>query len=346
MFYSIDYSASAIQSSVTESQPTRSSIQQSRDSPAKSIGFHDKNSEDQTGLPSTRQITNRQTDSKTVSEKQESEKQKARNITVIQDQDKTLANLEKLRQKLLEEKQKQLDALKQQELKRLRKQKRAQGIDLEHTYALFHSHSQHPSTETPWSSSVPLTKQSDLTQALLEESESYTVTDRSSVDYHRPGTAPLCRPISMPPGEMYSILELSGENLDFDNRDEDNLEPESSSSDKENHVGEEASRGNRNNTVAENILGGVTVRRKSEQKKQKNMNPFIAQMDPKILPQEVDDRVLLTSILDISTLIFKLDDNSISRYLYLSHLKLMEWLFMYCCVCSFAENSTILPCLH
>ncbi|PFX13606.1 hypothetical protein AWC38_SpisGene22304, partial [Stylophora pistillata] len=69
----------------------------------------------------------------------------------------------------------------------------------------------------------------------------------------------------MHPGEMDSILELSGENLDFDNRDEDNLEPESSS-DKENHVGEEASRGNRHNTVAENILGGVTVRRKSEQK--------------------------------------------------------------------------------
>ncbi|XP_022808861.1 uncharacterized protein LOC111345836 [Stylophora pistillata] len=104
--------------------------------------------------------------------------------------------------------------------------------------------------------------------------------------------APLRGPISMHPGEMYSILELSGENLDFHNRDE-------------------ASRGNRHNTVAENILGGVTVRRKSEQK---NMNPLVTQMDPKIFPQEVDDRVLLTSILDISTVIFKLDDNSISRY--------------------------------
>lgn len=270
----------------SESQPTRSSIQQSRDLLAKSIGFHDKNSEDQTGLPSTRQITNRQTDSKTVSEKQESEKQKARNITVVQDQDKTLANLEKLRHKLLEEKQKQLDALRQQELKRLRKQKRGQGIDFEHTHASFYSHSQHPSTGRPQSSSVPLTKQSDLTQALLEESEKDTVTDRSSADYHRPGKAPLRRPISMHPGEMYSILELSGENLDFDNHDEDNLEPESSS-DKENHVGEEASRGNRHNTVAENILGGVTVRRKSEQK---HMNPFITQMDPKIFSQEVDDR--------------------------------------------------------
>lgn len=98
--------------------------------------------------------------------------------------------------------------------------------------------------------------------------------------------ATLRRPISMHPGEMDSILELSGENLDFDNRDEDNLEPESSS-DKENHVGEEASRGNRHNTVAENILGGVTVRRKSEQK---NRNPLVTQMDPKIFPQEVDDK--------------------------------------------------------
>lgn len=317
LFHFIDYSAPTVQSSVIESQPTGSSIQQSTDSPAESI--HDKNFEDKTRLPSTRQIPSSKTHSKIVSGKQESEKQKARNIPVVQDQDKTLANLEKLRQKLLEEKQKQLDALKQQELKRLQKQKRVQGIGSEHTYASFRSHSEHCTMERPRSSSVPLTKQSDLTQALLEESESHTVkTDRSSADYHRPGTAPLRRPISMPPGEMYSILELSGENLDFDNHDEDNVEPESSS-DKENHVGEEVEvfRGNRNNAFVENVPGDVTNRRKSEKR---NMNPFIAWKDSKIFSPEVDDQVFIMYILDISTITFKLDDNSLLEYM--SHLRL------------------------
>lgn len=317
LFHFIDYSAPAIQSSAIESQPTGSSIQQSTDSPAESI--HDKNFEDQTRLPSTRQIPSGKTHSKIVSGKQESEKQKARNIPADQDQDKTLANLEKLRQKLLEEKQKQLDALKQQELKRLQKQKRVQGIGSEHTYASFHSHSKHCTVERPRSSSVPLTKQSDLTQALLEESESHTVkTDRSSAGYHRPGTVPLHRPISMPPGEMYSILELSGENLDFDNHDEDNVEPESSS-DKENHVGEEVEvfRGNRNNAFVENVPGDVTNRRKSEKR---NMNPFIAWKDSKIFSPEADDQVFIMYILDISTITFKLDDNSLLEYM--SHLRL------------------------
>ena len=315
LFHFIDYSAPTIQSSVIESQPTGSSIQQSTDSPAESI--HDKNFEDQTRLPSTRQIPSGETHSKIVSGKQ------ARNIPAVQDQDKTLANLEKLRQKLLEEKQKQLDSLKQQELKRLRKQKRVQGIGSEHTHASFHSHSKHCTMERPRSSSVPLTKQSDLTQALLEESESHPVkTDRSSADYHRPGTAPLRRPISMPPGEMYSILELSGENLDFDNHDEDNVEPESSS-DKENHVGEEVEvfRGNRNNAVVENHYivenGDVMNRRKSEQR---NMNPFIAWKDSKIFSSEVDDQVFIMYILDISTITFKLDESSLLGYL--SHLRL------------------------
>ena len=270
-------------------------------------------------MPSTRQIPSSKTHSKIVSGKQESEKQKGRNIPAVQDQDKTLANLEKLRQKLLEEKQKQLDALKQQELKRLQKQIRVQGIGSEHTYASFHSHSEHCTMERPQSSSVPLTKQSDLTQALLQESGSHTVkTDRSSADYHRPGTAPLRRPISMPPAEMYSILELSGENLDFDNHDEDNVEPESSS-DKENHVGEEVEvfRGNRKNAVVENVPGDVTNRRKSEKR---NMNPFIAWKDSKIFSPEVDDQVFIMYILDISTITFKLDDNKLLEYM--SHLRL------------------------
>lgn len=66
-------------------------------------------------------------------------------------------------------------------------------------------------------------------------------------------------------GEMYFILELSGENFDFDNYDEDNVEFELFF-DKENYVGEEVEvfRGNRNNVFVENVFGDVTNRRKSE----------------------------------------------------------------------------------
>ena len=168
----------------------------------------------------------------------------------ISEQDKTLANLEKLRQKLLEEKQKHLDALKQQELKRLRKQKREQTVDLEHSYASFHSNSSEHVTERPRSSSLPSTRQSDFKQSHSEGSENGHMSDRPSSNHHIPRTSPLRRPLSMPPGKMYSILELSGENLDLDTHNDNNTEPESSS-DKENHVVDEVLRGNRSDTVLE-----------------------------------------------------------------------------------------------
>ena len=141
----------------------------------------------------------------------------------LSDQDETLINLEKLRQKLLEEKQKHMDALKQQELQRLRKQQREHSVELDQNYSTFQSNTPRHAFERPRSASLPSTRTSDLKES--EDSNHPHVIDRSS---------PLRRPLSMPPGEMYSILELSGEHLDLDAQDH-HIEPESSS-DKENHV--------------------------------------------------------------------------------------------------------------
>lgn len=141
----------------------------------------------------------------------------------LSDQDETLINLEKLRQKLLEEKQKHMDALKQQELQRLRKQQREHSLELDQNYSTFQSSTPTRASGRPRSTSLPSTRTSDLKESL--DSNCPHVIDRSS---------PLRRPLSMPPGEMYSILELSGENLDLDAQDH-HTEPESSS-DKENHV--------------------------------------------------------------------------------------------------------------
>ena len=146
----------------------------------------------------------------------------------LSDQDETLINLEKLRQKLLEEKQKHMGALKQQELQRLRKQQREHSVELDQNYSTFQSSTPTHASKRPRSASLPLTRTSDLKES--EDSDHSHVIDRS---------APLHRPLSMPPGEMYSILELSGENLDLDVQDHHN-EPESSS-DKENHVVNEES---------------------------------------------------------------------------------------------------------
>lgn len=141
----------------------------------------------------------------------------------LSDQDETLINLEKLRQKLLEEKQKHMDALKQQELQRLHKQQREHSVELDQNYATFQSSTPTCASGRPRSTSLPSTRTSDLKESL--DSNRPHVIDRSS---------PLRRPLSMPPGEMYSILELSAENLDLDAQDH-HTEPESSS-DKENHV--------------------------------------------------------------------------------------------------------------
>ena len=133
-------------------------------------------------------------------------------------QDVTLVSLEQLRQKLLEEKQRHLDALKHQELRRLRKQQKGQFVGFDQASASSYSSTPTHATDRPCSSSMPLIRSPELNQSPV-------INDRSS---------PLRRPISMPPGKMYSILELSGENYDFDVQDhETELE---SSSDKENHV--------------------------------------------------------------------------------------------------------------
>lgn len=196
---------------------------------------------------STAQLKYFHTNTRPVSAQPKPEKQNLQassvsNGPLLSDQDKTLANLEKLREKLLEEKQKHLDALKQQELKRLRKQWKEELVELDHTYASSQTSTPTHIIERPRSSSMPSTRTSDFKQSPGNDH----VIDRSS---------PLRRPLSMPPGEMYSILELSGENLDFDAHDR-NIEPESSS-DKENHVLDEDLSVYGSDAVAERIHQNV-----------------------------------------------------------------------------------------
>ena len=177
--------------------------------------------------PTTTQSKNPKKLAKPLSSKQKgkqmSEPSGSSQRPTLSDQDETLINLEKLRQKLLEEKQKHMDALKQQELQRLRKQQREHSVELDQNYLTFQSSTPTRASGRPRSTSLPSTRTSDLKESL--DSNRPHVIDRSS---------PLRRPLSMPPGEMYSILELSGENLDLDAQDH-HTEPESSS-DKENHV--------------------------------------------------------------------------------------------------------------
>ena len=252
---------------------------------------HYRDYKEKQALQSADQPQSSKANARPVSIKQKAEKPKLQSSTLskapsISEQDKTLANLEKLRQKLLEEKQKHLDALKQQELKRLRKQKREEAVDLGHTYACFHSNSPKHVTERPRSSSLPSTRQSDFKQSHSDESESNHIFDRSSANHRISRTSPLRRPLSMPPGEMYSILELSGENLDFDNHNDHNTEPESSS-DKENHIVDEVSRGNRNDAVVEGAPSNVMGRINSGQ----NMHPSPQRNEPKHFVPRQDNEV-------------------------------------------------------
>ena len=228
---------------------------------------HYRQYEEKQALKSMDQPSNSTIHKRPVSSKQRPEKAKVQSSSMskapcISEQDKTLANLEKLRQKLLEEKRKHLEGLKQQELKRLRNQKTDQAGDLHHTYASFHRDSPKKITERPRSSSLPSsTRRSDLKQSACEESLSTHVSPRTSSDNRISRTPPLRRPLSLPPGEMYSILELSGENLDLDMHTDNNNEPESSS-DKENHVVDDDMRDNRNDAVVgsgrSNAMGQIS----------------------------------------------------------------------------------------
>ena len=256
--------------SVIETQHRPPTVQQqipmdSATSDSHHRNYHEKQS-------SAAQTKHPKTSTTPVLTKQKSEKQKPQstrqsNGHYISEQDKTLANLEKLRQRLLEEKQKHLDALKQQELTRLRKQQKELSVELDHSYASSHSCSTptHMS-ERPRSSSMPSTRTSDLKQSPFQESEHSHVIDKSS---------PLRRPLSLPPGEMYSILELSGENLDFDIHDH-NTEPESSS-DKENHVINGDLSVNRSDAVADIVQRSVTTDVTTRMRSGKSAHPSTSQ---------------------------------------------------------------------
>ena len=286
-----DSSTSTVQS-VIGTQPRSTVPQLPVDSATNNT--HYRQCEEKQALQSINQPPNSSINKRPVSSKQRPEKPKVQSSTpskvpFISEQDKTLANLEKLRQKLLEEKQKQLEALKQQELKRLRNQKKEQGGDLHHTYASFHTRdSPKEVTERPRSSSLPSsTRQSDLKQSAREESLSTYVSRRTSGDNRISRTPPLRRPLSLPPGEMYCILELSGENLDLDTHTDNNNEPESSS-DKENHVVDDVLRGNRNDAVVGSGRSNTMGQRNSELsmhpslQKRKECEHFVPGKDNKV----------------------------------------------------------------
>ena len=284
-----DSSTSTVRSTI-EVQP-RSTQQKQHHIDSAVDNTHYRDQEEKQALRSADQPHSSKT-ARCVSTKQKPAKPKVPSSKAlpISEQDKTLANLEKLRQKLLEEKQKHLDALKQQELKRLCTQKREQTVDLEHSYASFHSNSSEHVTERPRSSSLPSTRQSDFKQSHSEGSENGHGSDRPSSNRHIPRTSPLRRPLSMPPGEMYSILELSGENLDLDSHNDNNMEPESSS-DKENHVVDEVSRRNRSDAVLEgapsNTMGRINIGQ--------NMHPSPQRKEPKHSAPIADKKVTYIS---------------------------------------------------
>ncbi|XP_068671899.1 uncharacterized protein [Montipora foliosa] len=163
-------------------------------------------------------------------------------------QDMTLVSLEQLRQKLLEEKQRHLDALKHQELRRLRKQQKGQFVEFGQASASSYSSTPTHATDRPCSSSMPSIRSPELNQSPV-------IIDRSS---------PLRRALSMPPGKMYSILELSGESYDFDVQDHDTeLE---SLSDKENHVvnGDVSVARSDARNVSRNIMRSVNTGRNTD----------------------------------------------------------------------------------
>ena len=289
LLLSVAASSSTVQS-VIQTQP-RSTVQQLHKDPATN-NAHFRHGEENQALQSLDQCPNSRTDKRPVSSKQTPEKPKAQfsklsKVPCVSEQDKTLANLEKLRQKLLEEKQKHLEALKQQELKRLRNQKTEQAGDLHHTYASFHRDNSKQVTERPRSSSLPSSRQSDFKQSASDESQSNTVSRRSSGDNRVTRTPPLRRPQSLPPGEMYSILELSGEDLDIDTHTDSNNEPESSS-DKENHVVDEISRGNRNDTVLGSTRSNAMSRINGEQ----SMYPSLQRKELKHFAPGKDNEVI------------------------------------------------------
>lgn len=284
-----DSSTSTVQS-VIGTQPRSTVPQLPIDSATNNT--HYRQCEEKQAFQSIDHPPNSSTNKRPVSSKQKTEKPKVQSSTLskvpgMSEQDKTLANLEKLRQKLLEEKQKHLEALKQQELKRLRNQKKDQGGVLHHTYASFHRDSPKQVIERPRSSSLPSsTRQSDLKQSACEESLSTHVSHRTSGDNHISRTPPFRRPLSLPPGEMYSILELSGENLDLDTQTDNNNETESSS-DKENHVVDDVLRGNRNDAVVGSGRSNAMGQINSEQSmypslQRKELKHFVPGEDNKV----------------------------------------------------------------
>lgn len=288
----VDSSTSTVQS-VIETQP-RSTAPQLHILDSATNNTHYKHEEKQ-ALPSMDQPPDYRTNKRPVTSKQRTEKSKVQTATVSKvpcnsEQDKTLANLEKLRKKLLEEKQKQVESLKQQELKRLRNQKTEKGGDLHYSYASFYRDSSEQVTERPRSSSLPSSRQSDSKQSPSEESHS------NYVPHNRlPRTPPLCRPLSLPPGEMYSILELSGENLDFDTHTDNTYEPESSS-DKENHVVDEVLRGNRNDVIGgiarTNAMGPINGEQSMYQRKEPKH--FVSGEDNKVVMNILASVYILT----------------------------------------------------
>ena len=288
----VDSSTSTVQS-VIETQP-RSTAPQLHILDSATKNTHYKHEEKQ-ALPSMDQPPDYRTNKRPVTSKQRTEKSKVQTATVSKvpcnsEQDKTLANLEKLRKKLLEEKQKQVESLKQQELKRLRNQKTEKAGDLHYSYASFYRDSSEQVTERPRSSSLPSSRQSDSKHSPSEESHS------NYVPHNRlPRTPPLCRPLSLPPGEMYSILELSGENLDFDTHTDNTYEPESSS-DKENHVVDEVLRGNRNDVIGgiarTNVMGPINGEQSMYQRREPKH--FVSGEDNKVVMNILASVYILT----------------------------------------------------
>lgn len=294
-----DSSTSTVQS-VIETQPRSTSPQlHILDSATNNTHY---THEEKQALQSMDQPPDYRTNKRAVTSKQRPEKSKVQSSTVskvpcISEQDKTLANLEKLRQKLLEEKQKQVEALKQQELKRIRNQKTEKAGDLHHSYASFYRDSSEQVTERPRSSSLPSSRQSVFKQSPSEESHS------NYVPHNRlPRTPPLCSPLSYPPGEMYSILELSGENLDFDTHTDNTNEPESSS-DKENHVVDEVLRGNRNDV----IVGSTRSNAMGQVNGEQSMYPSLQRREPKHFVSGEDNKVVMSILASVYILTVKVN---------------------------------------
>ena len=162
----------------------------------------------------------------------------ASSLCSSQDQNQALAHLDKLKQKLQEEKQKQIQILKQQELVRLR----GQFSNLDGSKGKFHQRSS-PKNVNKRPLSMPLSRQLDHQQLYDQDSGFASSSDGSFVHHEKSNTVRHHRLFSSSPGEMYSILERRDENLDAGTVD--NMTEDESSSDKENNVSTTASRRSR-----------------------------------------------------------------------------------------------------